>query len=187
MLTWQSQVNMHAGPQHDTAVSPLDQVDVQNENDEGYRGVLSRASNPSKESRGSGEEDSTGRQQERPTHQGLSDQKARRNSQVTSSAVRRGGELQWHSARKTREKAPVDMQHAPDPKQVVMGSHPVTRTSGQLAGASGSKGATQATTPAAIPGKLGAVTQTSGPGAIALRARQKQPLHVITKAPGTHG
>jgi len=81
----------------------------------------------------------------------------------------------------------MDVQHAPDPKQVVMGNYPATRTSGQLVGAGGSKGATQAATPAAIPGKLGVVTQTSGPGAIALRARQKQPLHVITKAPGTHG
>ena len=110
----QSQVIMHAAPQHDTAVSPLDQAEAPN--GQGFRGVLSRASNPSKESQGSGGEDSAGRQRERPTHQGLSEQKARRNSQVTSSAARRGGEMQWHSARKTREKGSMDMQNIPDHK-----------------------------------------------------------------------
>lgn len=84
----QSQVNMHAGPQHGTAVSPMDQVDMPN--GQGYRGVLSRASNPSKESRASaGGEESPGQQRERPTHQVLTDSKARRNSQVTSSAMKR--------------------------------------------------------------------------------------------------
>lgn len=79
------------------------------------------------------------------------------------------------------------MQQVPDAKQVVMGNYPATKTSGgQLAGASATKGAPQAATPAAIPGKPGG-TQSSGQGAAALRARQKQPLHVITKGPGTHG
>lgn len=67
----------------------------------------------------------------------------------------------------------MDMQNASDAKQVVMGNYSGARASGQLVGASGSKGATQATTPAAIPGKLAVVAQTSGPGTIALRARQK--------------
>lgn len=45
----------------------------------------------------------------------------------------------------------------------------------------------QASTPGSIPSKIGGASQPSAPGAIALRARQKQPLHVITKGPGAQG
>lgn len=98
------------------------------QNAQGYRGALSRASNASKESRASRVEESSG-QRERPTNQTFTDQKARRNSQAPSSAVRQG-EMQWHSAKKTREKALGDMQQAPDPKQVVMGNCSTTKMAG---------------------------------------------------------
>ena len=68
-----------------------------------------------------------------------------------------------------------------------MGNHTTVKPNAQPPGATAPKVAPQAATPSVITGKLAGTAQSSGPGAIALRARQKHPLHVITKGQGIHG